>query len=131
MKYEHEESQLFPYEPRHPNRESELLNPAMVYDNAGYQNHSFHDHECVAIPSHPNSQISGSNANFKQHTNSQLSESVVTPQILNPAMLWAMEHNVGHQNHSFGDQNVGFQTRGGHGKSLYGRRGKNSRKNPY
>ena len=100
VNYEHEQSQSFPYEPRHkhPNsqiwgsnvnfqnqpRESEILNPAMVY-NDGLQNHSFHDQvESFAIPRHrhPNSQIFGSNSTFQKHTNSQLSESVGSPRLL-------------------------------------------------
>ncbi len=49
-------------------------------------------------PRHPNSQVLGLNANLQNHTNNQPNGN---PQILNPAMVWAMEHNVRHFNHPF------------------------------
>ena len=96
---------------------------------------------------HPNSQMWGSNTNIQ---NNQPSGSVFNgiPEILNPAMVWAMKHNVRHQNHAFHDffkENIGFPMMtpgpfwGGHRRGPNGRRGnrlrswsyEGGRKNPY
>jgi len=78
-------------------------------------------------------QVWGSNTNLQNHTNNNSNT-----QILNPAMVWAMEHNVRHPNHQFHDfsqvDDNGFPMapapmRGGHSNN--GRRGRRGRIRSY
>ena len=95
---------------------------------------------------HPNSQMWGSKTNIQNPPSGSVFNGI--PEILNPAMVWAMKHNVRHQNHAFHDfskENIGFPMMtpgpfwGGHRRGPNGRRGNSlrswsyegGRKNPY